>query len=204
MIFRNALRIFKDWGFSIIYISLYEIIYIILGFKGNSFNFSRNKHMSDDIPVPYYFLNKIRLHLKKRKFKTFMDFGSGSGRVIYYFSKSFKKKKFIGIEYFTKQYNHSLNLFNHKKNISFINKEFTKLNFLQYKPDCFFFNNPFRDEKKCVIFINKIISKLPAKRKITFIFCNFDKSILLKIYKLKRIKLFYVTQNKGFSIFQLN
>ena len=35
MIFRNALRIVKDWGFSIIYISLYEIIYIILGFKGN-------------------------------------------------------------------------------------------------------------------------------------------------------------------------
>ena len=82
--------------------------------------------------------------------------------------------------------------------------DFTKINFLQHKPDCFFFNNPFRDEKKCVIFINKIISKLPAKRKITFIFCNFDQSILLKIYKLKRIKHFYMTQNKGFSIFQLN
>ncbi len=87
MLIKNLLRIVKSYKFSLITIIFYEIVYLLKGFKGNKFHFSENNKMSDDIPCPYYFLYKIKKILSKFNFKTFLDLGCGSGRVIDFFTK---------------------------------------------------------------------------------------------------------------------
>ncbi|MFL2883200.1 MAG: methyltransferase domain-containing protein [Pelagibacteraceae bacterium] len=160
--------------------------------------------MSDDIPTPFYFLENIRKHLTTLNFNNFIDLGCGSGRVIYFISRSFKTINFFGIEYFDDQYNSAIKLFKNRKNIKIIKKDFTKINFLKLKIDCFFFNNPFRSEKIFINFVNNLIKKIKVKRRIIFIFVNFKPASLLKIRKIKQISRFYVSSNKGFSIFYLN
>ena len=112
MIIKNALRIFKSYKFFLFQIIFFEIIYSLRGYKGNSFNFSDNQIMADNIPCPYYFLYKIKKTLKQYKFDKFIDLGCGSGRVIDYFDKNFSEKKFVGIEYFLKQYEDCIKSFN--------------------------------------------------------------------------------------------
>jgi len=204
MLFKNFLRIIKDYRFSIFQIIFYELLYILRGYKGNNFNLSKNKVMSDDIPTPYYFLENIRKHLATLNFNNFIDLGCGSGRVIYFISRSLKTINFFGIEYFDDQYNSAKKLFKNHKNIKIIKKDFTKINFLKFKIDCFFFNNPFRSEKIFINFVNNLIKKIKVKRRIIFIFVNFKPASLLKIRKIKQISRFYVSSNKGFSIFYLN
>ena len=85
MIIRNILRIFKSYKFYLIQIIFFEIIYTTRGYKGNTFNFSNNNIMADNIPCPYYFLFKIGKIIKQYNFDTFIDLGCGSGRVIDFF-----------------------------------------------------------------------------------------------------------------------
>ena len=84
----------------------FETIYLLKGFKGNKINFSKNKMMSDNIPCPYFFLIKIKKTLEPLSFEKFIDLGCGSGRVINFFNESFPNKSFVGIEYFSDQYNY--------------------------------------------------------------------------------------------------
>ena len=73
MLFKSLLRILKSYRFSLIKIIFFELIYLIKGFKGNRFTFSKNE-MADNIPCPYYFLYKIKKFLADKK-----KFGYGSG-----------------------------------------------------------------------------------------------------------------------------
>ena len=139
MLLKNFLEIFSNYKSHIIKIIFYEIIYIIMGHKGNQFDFSKNMKMTANIPCPYYFLVKIKQRLKENNFNTFVDFGCGSGRVIYFFNKSFKNKKFIGIDYFEDHCNTCKKIFENNKNIKIIQSDFTKLNFSSFEGDCFFF-----------------------------------------------------------------
>ena len=75
MIFKNLLRILESYRLSLIKIFFFELIYLIKGYSGNKFTFSKNNIMSDNIPCPYYFLHKIEKKIKDRDFKIFLDMG---------------------------------------------------------------------------------------------------------------------------------
>ena len=174
MLIKNLLRIVESYKFSLITIVFYEIIYLLKGFKGNKFHFSENNKMSDDIPCPYYFLYKIKKVLSKFNFKTFLDLGCGSGRVIDFFSKNLIQVDFVGIEYFSKQYNYCKKIFENKKNIKIVQADFLKFDFFQYDPDCFFLNRPINDDLVFIENIKKLLNFPHKQKKILLIFVNCD------------------------------
>ena len=132
MLFNTILRILKSYRFSLIKIILFELIYLIKGYKGNNITFSKNNLMTDNIPCPYYFLHKIEKIISNKDFKIFLDLGCGSGRVINFFNKKLLNKKFIGIEYFNEQFLHCKTSFEKHESIKLIQEDFTKFDFLQY------------------------------------------------------------------------
>ena len=157
MLFKSLLRILKSYRFSLIKIIFFELIYLIKGFKGNRFTFSKNE-LADNIPCPYYFLYKIKKFLADKNIKSFIDLGSGNGRVIYFFNNYFKIK-YYGIECFDKPYNFSKNLFEKNENIHIKNENFTNLNFLNEEHDCFFLNEPLKNKKDFQFIVNSILKK---------------------------------------------
>lgn len=204
MIIKNALRIFKSYKFFLFQIIFFEIIYRLRGYKGNSFNFSDNQIMADNIPCPYYFLYKIKKTLKQYEFHKFIDLGCGSGRVIDYFDKNFSEKEFVGIEYFLKQYEDCIKSFNKRININITREDFTNFNFINHNADCYFFNNPFKKDSNIIQTIDKILKHQSIKENILFIFVNFDKNVVDKLDNIKCIQNYYINNNKGFSIYLFN
>ena len=122
MIFKNLLRILGSYRFFLIKIIYYELIYLIKGYKGNKFTFSKNNVMTDNIPCPYYFLHEINKSIQSENINTFLDLGCGSGRAIGFFNKCFSDKNFIGIEYFQEQFLYSKKIFKGNHNIKIISK----------------------------------------------------------------------------------
>ena len=55
----NLYKLIKAYKFSFAKILFYELFYILIGYKGNSFSSSANKSATDNIPCPYFFLVKI-------------------------------------------------------------------------------------------------------------------------------------------------
>ncbi len=204
MLLKNFLEIFSNYKSHIIKIIFYEIIYIIMGHKGNQFDFSKNMKMTANIPCPYYFLVKIKQRLKENNFNTFVDFGCGSGRAIYFFNKSFKNKKFIGIDYFEDHCNTCKKIFENNKNIKIIQSDFTKLNFSSFEGDCFFFNDPIKNEKDSIDFIKKILSSNVSKRGVLLIFINCNKNLFKLMGKAKCVDSYYINNIKGYSIYHLD
>ena len=203
MLIKNLLRIVKSYKFSLITITFYEIIYLLKGFKGNKFHFSENNKMSDDIPCPYYFLYKIKKILSKFNFKTFLDLGCGSGRVIDFFSKNLAQVDFVGIEHFSNQYNYCKKIFENKKNIKIVQADFLKSDFFQYDPDCFFLNRPINDDLVFIETIKKLLNFPHKHKKILLIFVNCDNKILKSLINIQCIDSFYTNVNKGYSIYLL-
>ena len=203
MLIKNLLRIVKSYKFSLITIIFYEIVYLLKGFKGNKFHFSENNKMSDDIPCPYYFLYKIKKILSKFNFKTFLDLGCGSGRVIDFFSKNLAQVDFVGIEHFSNQYNYCKKIFENKKNIKIVQADFLKSDFFQYDPDCFFLNRPINDDLVFIETIKKLLNFPHKHKKILLIFVNCDNKILKSLINIQCIDSFYTNVNKGYSIYLL-
>ena len=203
MLIKNLLRIVKSYKFSLITIIFYEIVYLLKGFKGNKFHFSENNKMSDDIPCPYYFLYKIKKILSKFNFKTFLDLGCGSGRVIDFFSKNLAQVDFVGIEHFSNQYNYCKKIFENKKNIKIVQADFLKFDFFQYDPDCFFLNRPINDDLVFIETIKKLLNFPHKHKKILLIFVNCDNKILKSLINIQCIDSFYTNVNKGYSIYLL-
>ena len=203
MLIKNLLRIVKSYKFSLITIIFYEIVYLLKGFKGNKFHFSENNKMSDDIPCPYYFLYKIKKILSKFNFKTFLDLGCGSGRVIDFFTKNLIQVDFVGIEHFSKQYNYCKKIFENKKNIKIVQADFLKSDFFQYDPDCFFLNRPINDDLVFIETIKKLLNFPHKHKKILLIFVNCDNKILKSLINIQCIDSFYTNVNKGYSIYLL-
>ena len=131
MIFKNLLRILKSYRLSLIKIFFFELIYLIKGYSGNKFTFSKNNIMSDNIPCPYYFLHKIEKKIRNRDFKVFLDLGCGFGRVIDFFNKSLPNKNFIGIEYFEEQFSYCKKKFKMCENIKLVQADFIEFDFFQ-------------------------------------------------------------------------
>ena len=126
MIFKNIIRIISIYKLYLFPVFFFEVLYLIMGYKGNKFSFSDNNIMTDNIPCPYFFLIKIKKTLKKENFNKLVDFGCGSGRVIDFLSKEFKDKEYMGIEYFIEQFNYCKNNFKNKSNIEFVNTTLNK------------------------------------------------------------------------------
>jgi len=199
VILKNLFRIISSYKFSLITIVFFELLYLIKGYKGNRFDFILN-----NIPCPYYFLFKINKTLKNTNFYRFLDLGCGSGRVINFFNKNFSNKKFIGIEYFSNQYEYCKKTFQNQKNIKIIQADFTKSDFFQYDADCYFINGPFKKNMEFIEFIEKIINFSLKKKNILFIFVNYNKKIIEELKNIRCIESYYINDTKGYSIYCLN
>ena len=203
MLLGNILRIITSYKFYLLKIIFFEIIYIINGYKGNTFNFSNDKTKADDIPCTYYFLHRIKKILRSYNFNTFMDLGCGSGRIIYFFNKNFPEVKFIGIEFFSRQYENCKKIFKNETNILIKQEDFTKYDFIQHNANCYFFNNPFKNDNDVIPIVEKIVINNSLKENVLFIFVNFDKKIFNSLNKIKCIENYYINKNKGFCIYLL-
>jgi SAM-dependent methyltransferase len=203
MLIKNLFRILFDYKFSLVTLVFFEFLYFVKGYKGNRFDFSNNKWMSDNIPCPYYFLFKMKKTLKRENFLNFIDLGCGSGRVINFFNKNFPNKKFIGIEYFATQYNYCKKIFKNQSNVEIIQADFAKSDFYKHKADCYFFNDPFTNSVDFIKFIENII-KSSDKKKILFIFVNYNKKVIDELKNMQCIDSFYISNIKGYSICSLD
>ena len=156
---KKIIDLINSYKFSIIYILFYELIYILLGYKGNSFNVRKNEKSTDTIPCQYYFLSKIYDIIKKEDIKSFIDLGCGNGRVLYFFNKKIKID-FMGVELFKNSYNSCLKIFQTYPNVKLINKNFFDLNFNNIKYDCYFLNDPLIEVGDHNKLITSIVSSL--------------------------------------------
>ena len=186
MFIKDIIKIIKKYKFLVYKILFYEIFFILRGFKGNRVDFNSSTEFAENVPCPYYFLFKIKNFLRKKNIKSFIDLGSGNGRVIFFFDKYFKIK-YYGIEFFEKPYNSAKALFSKNSNIEIKNEDFRNLNFLREDIDCFFLNEPLKNRKDFELVVNAIQKK----------YINIDKKYF--------IILINVTENdlKHFSNLQL-
>jgi len=207
MLFKNIIRIITSYKLSLLQVIFFEIIYILIGFKGNKINFSKNNEMYDNIPYPYFFLIKIKRTLKVSNFTKFIDLGCGSGRVINFFNKSFPNKSFVGIEYFSEQYNYCRKIFVKNSNIEIFQDDFRKIDFSKFDADCYFFNNPWRNEIEPFDFIVNM-SQSFTKKSILIILANYSEKFCERLNEgLKNsqcIGRYYIKYNKGYHILKLN
>ena len=200
---KNLIRIISVYKFSLITIIFFDLIYLIRGYKGNRLNFSNNDSMTDNFPCPYYFLFKIKKTLKNTNFRNFIDLGCGSGRTIDFYNKNFSNKNFVGIEYFTNQYEYCKKIFHNQKNIEIVQADFTKLNFSKYNPDCYFITDPFKKKMEFIEFIVKLIN-FSLKKNCFFIFVNCNKKAIEELKNIQCIENFYINKIQGYSIYKMN
>ena len=198
LIIKNTFRIIRDYNTTLIKIFFFEFIYFVKGYKGFRFNFSTNNTMTDNIPCPYYLLLKIKRHLEKNDFQKLYDLGCGSGRIIDFFNRSFPDKEFVGIEYFSKQFEYCKKRFHNNNNIKIIQADFTKIDFIKNNPDYLFLTAPFKDTSDFINFMEKTISL--TNKKIFFILVNCNKETIGMIKNIKVIDSFYIGKNTGYSI----
>ena len=64
---RYFFELLRSYKLLIVKVLFYEVLYMMRGFKGNSFDIINNTKANSNIPCPYYFLNKINNFLKKKK-----------------------------------------------------------------------------------------------------------------------------------------
>ena len=202
MILKKIIQLLKAYKFSIIEILIYEIYFIIRGFKGNSYDINKNERATDNIPCPYFFLNRITNFIKEKKINSLIDLGCGSGRSIFFFNKNYKINYF-GIEYFDRSYQKCRKLFENNSNVAIINEDFMNFDFTKIENDCYFINDPLKSLDEFNNLILKIIEKNEQLNKSVFLILvnvNKDKLKILKEYELihstnKGSRGFYIFSN---------
>ena len=204
MLLKNFLEILSNYKSHIIKIIFFEIFYVMMGYKGNQFNFSKNPRMTSNIPCPYYFLRKIEKKLKENNFNVFVDLGCGSGRAIDFFNKKFENKKFIGIDFFEEYCNLCKTIFKKNKNVKIIQSDFTKLNLSDFDADCFFFNDPILNQSESIDFVKKIVKSKESNKSILLIFVNCNKNLFNSFDQINCVDSYYINNIKGYSIYRLD
>ena len=225
--FYNAFIAFKSinrYGISLILKSLIFEIYYSIKFKDNLFfrsdddkdnniDYDKSKletgYGTPNIPTPYYFLHLIKKYLKEQKIDNFnfIDMGCGSGRLVNYLEKNFKRI-FVGIDINSKLIIENKKKFNQVNNYFFTIdlkeiKSFSDINFL----DCVI------DKKKQnIIFISdaidaeSILNILPFFKnylgKFHFIMINQKKLDLFSKYNCKK-NLFFKDKSRNISFFEI-
>ncbi len=167
---KKFIDLIVSYKLSLIYILFYELIHILLGYKGNSYYIRQNKKSTDTIPCPYYFLHKIFNFIKNENIKSFIDLGCGNGRVIYFFNKRMKID-YLGVELFEDAYNTCLKIFKNNDNVKLENKSFFDLDF-NNSYDCYFLNDPLKEVGDHNRLIKTIISSLKTSQKPLFVTVN--------------------------------
>lgn len=181
-------------------IVIYEIYYLT-----DNFNFhyikSNNKKYFDHIPSPYYYLSLIYEDLNKLKFKneTFVDLGSGTGRVLNFFHKR-GFKKLIGVE----QSKKAIEIFykeNKNKNLKILNKDILKYNFPNNTGIIYLYNPA--PKHIIVKLVNKIKKKKFKNLKIIYLspdYINlFDKKYFIIVKKAydEKLRGYAILKKKG-------
>ena len=87
---------------------------------------------------------------------------------------------------------------------SVIIEDFTKYDFIQYNANCYFFNNPFKNDKDVIPIIKHIKKNQIKEGNILFIFINFNKDTFEELKDLKKIEKYYINKDKGFSLYLLD
>ena len=163
-------------------VAFFEIYYSIRLGK-NFYKVYNDLIQADSMPCPYYFIYVISKFIKKNSISSFIDLGSGNGRVINYLSKK-TNSKLIGFEKDLEMYNYSIK--NLSKNASVENKDINLINYNRIQPDCYFLNTPILSDKMLNNLINKIfLSNVRSKRKYYIVIINIDN--ILKNIKLDTI-----------------
>ncbi len=203
-LFKLVITNTKNYGISqTLILIIFEIIY--------SLNPKYNKHIFFDeslsdkysvakknkvynspyCPTPIYFLKIISWFLKNFSLKkfTFIDFGSGAGRTLFFFNKYFKN--FYGIEF-----NKAYKKFYKKK--EFILCDLRKKNdfkFLKRKNNFFilFFFDPFEQH-----LVEKIVSNFKGKKYI-LVLINYKK--LANKYGKKLFSKGFINKNKNIRVY---
>ena len=192
-----------SYRYSLIKILLFEIFYIILGYKGNKFINRNSKLATDTIPCPYFFLHKIVNEIKSLNIKSITDIGCGNGRVINFLNKKLHLQ-LNGYEIFLDSFNFCSKYFKNYKNIKIHNVNFFYGNHLKGQVDCYFINDPIKDNtvhNKC---FKKLLNAVKSKGKIVhFILVNMSPK-KLEIFKELSFVSSYCIGNRGFYIYKAN
>ena len=196
---KSLIRILREYKLYLFVILFCEFFYYLKNYKGFNINYSNNTKMADNIPCPYYFLFKIKKVIKFYKFKSLIDLGCGSGRIIDFINNNFDNKKICGVEFFNSQYQYCKKVFKYNKNIKVIKSDFTKLKLSKINFDVIFISAPFNNKNDFKKFMNTLCGKKLFKKKI-FIIINYDYKLIKSIKRLKFIDSFYFSKEKGYSI----
>ncbi|MBI96151.1 hypothetical protein CL656_03305 [bacterium] len=127
----------------------------------------------------YTILNKIQ---NKYNINSFLDVGSGCGKIIIYLAKNFNHIYFEGVEIQKNRYDKSIKLLNndkyHFENISFLNDDFKNLYFGNY--DVIYCCNTIFTEEDNDILYNKILNEFKGTFILTTMSCK-----IIQYYKEK-------------------
>lgn len=197
--FKNLVLQYK---FKLILIIIYELWYVLLGYEGNRINILKNKYYSDNIPIPFFFLKKIYLFIKKKKIETVYDLGCGSGRLIFFLSKMNLNLKIFGLENNYKIYKKTYDLFKKNKKIIILNRNI--LNYSNYytgsSSSIFYLNDPLKKLKDYNYLFKKIEKNI--NKKSYLITVNINKKI--KVLKKFKIIFFYnIGKEKNIKIYRI-
>tara|TARA_Y100000591_G_C21750455_1_gene654461 strand:+ start:505 stop:1200 length:696 start_codon:yes stop_codon:yes gene_type:complete len=225
--FYNTFIAFKSinrYGLSLILKSLIFEIYYSIKFKDNLFfrsdddkdnNIDYEKSKSEigygtpNIPTPYYFLNLIKHYLNEKKIDdfNFIDLGCGSGRLVNYLEKYFKRT-FVGIDINNKIIDENKQKFNKFNNYFFT----IDLKKIQNSSDINFLNSIINKNRQNIIFISdaidaeSILNILPFFKnylgKFHFIMINQKKLDLFSKYNCKK-NLFFKDKSRNISFFEI-
>jgi len=184
----------------LIQLLFFEFFYLLRGYKQNSIEIFNNDRFTDNIPCPYFFLQKIIKFILKSNIKSLLDLGCGGGRALYFFNEKLKIN-YYGIEYQTTIYEKCKKLFQKDDNIKIFNEDFMSFEFLKLNNDCYFINDPLKKKDDLEKLIIKILDLIKKNGKIIyFILINLDDS-KRKIFNEYKLIEFYQINSKGYYIY---
>ena len=184
----------------LIQLLFFEFFYLLRGYKQNSIEIFNNDRFTDNIPCPYFFLQKIIKFILKSNIKSLLDLGCGGGRALYFFNEKLKIN-YYGIEYQTTIYENCKKLFQKDDNIKIFNEDFMSFEFLKLNNDCYFINDPLKKKDDLEKLIIKILDLIKKNGKIIyFILINLDDS-KRKIFNEYKLIEFYQINSKGYYIY---
>tara|TARA_A100001015_G_C14974421_1_gene706580 strand:- start:14 stop:610 length:597 start_codon:yes stop_codon:yes gene_type:complete len=193
---KALIKIIITYKLNLIFIIYYEIKYIFfLKYKCNEIDIIKSKNYTDNIPTPYFFLDRIFNFIKNKKIKKFTDIGCGSGRVINFFSRKKSNLKIIGYEINKNIFLRTKIFFKNNNKIQIKNINVLKSKKLK-STDIFYLADPFKknsDYNKIV----KLISK--SKKKMYIIVVNISNN--LKVFKKYKIINQFQCNKLGYKIY---
>ena len=138
-----------------------------------------NSKRTDTVPCVYFFLHEISKFLKKENIKSFVDIGSGYGRVVNFLSKKNNIRSY-GIEYDKEVFRSSVKKKSAK--VKLYCADVFKFDLSKLKSNCYILIDPFKQKNDLIKFLNKL-NKIKLDRKY-LITVNLKKFKFPKNYKI--------------------